>query len=459
MPVSPSSSVQRAREQLAGRLRDIRLDAGLDGRALSAAAGWHPAKTSRIESAKQAPSEADIAAWCRACGAGREVPDLIAASRAADSMYMEYRRVNRGGMRRMQEARQPLYERTRVFKAYCPSVVPGWMQTPEYATALLSSITEFRGTPDDVADAVTARMNRNRILASGNHRFALLLEETVLRYRIGGGGVMAGQLGHLLEAVAGLPAVALGVIPFTAPERPAWPLEQFTVFDDERVHVELLSAQVTVTAPSEITLYVRAFERLARTAAYGEQAAALVRDAMSALSLTRAQSCAIAFPQATPPLFADCNRLARDRGTACEQRLCRSWAERPRDRDPPGPMLKSGGPSTLPRRRPGRDRRVDVGGRRDLRRRRQRGPGVGVRRGVGDRDRRDSGHTAGAPGHLDQARRVLRPDRPGVGIPDRQRQDRLLGARVRDGGLSGAPSGAHGSPRWSGRSPSWWRRG
>ena len=48
-----------------------------------------------------------------------------------------------------------------------------------------------------------------------------------------------------------------------------WPLEQFTVFDDERVHVELLSAQVTVTAPSEITLYVRAFERLARLAVYG----------------------------------------------------------------------------------------------------------------------------------------------------------------------------------------------
>jgi hypothetical protein len=282
VPVSPSSSVQRAREQLAGRLRDIRLDAGLDGRALSAAAGWHPAKTSRIESAKQAPSEADIAAWCRVCGAAREVPDLIAASRAADSMYVEYRRVNRGGMRRMQESRLPLYDRTRVFKAYCPSVVPGWLQTPQYATALLSSITEFRGTPDDVADAVTARMNRNRILASGNHWFALLLEETVLRYRIGGAGVMAAQLGHLLE-VARLPSIALGVIPFTAAERPAWPLEQFTVFDDERVHVELLSAQVTVTAPSEVTLYVRAFERLARMAVYGEQAAGLVRGAVSTL--------------------------------------------------------------------------------------------------------------------------------------------------------------------------------
>jgi hypothetical protein len=282
VPGLPSSSVQRARQQLAERLRDIRLDAGLDGRALSAAADWNPAKTSRIETAKQAPSEADIAVWCRVCGAEREVPDLIAASRAADSMYLEHRRVNRTGMRRRQESVRPLYERTRVFKAYCPSVVPGWLQTPDYAAALLSAITEFRGTPDDVAEAVAARMKRNRILSSGNHRFVLLLEETVLRYRIGGADVMAGQLARLAEAAA-LPSAALGVIPSAAPERPAWPLEQFTVFDDERVHVELLAAHVTVTTPSEITLYVRAFERLARLAVYGDAAQTLIADAITAL--------------------------------------------------------------------------------------------------------------------------------------------------------------------------------
>jgi Domain of unknown function (DUF5753) len=44
-----------------------------------------------------------------------------------------------------------------------------------------------------VQAAVAARMNWNRILGSGNHRFALLVEETVLRYRIGSADVMAGQ--------------------------------------------------------------------------------------------------------------------------------------------------------------------------------------------------------------------------------------------------------------------------
>ena len=282
MAISPSSSVQHAREQLAERLRDIRLDAGLTARALSAAAGWHEAKTSRIESAKQAPSEADIQAWCRVCGADREIPDLIAASRAADSMYIEWRRLNPAGLRRAQESRRPLYERTRLFKAYCSAVVPGFLQTPGYAGALLSAIAAFRGTPDDVEEAVAARVSRNRMLSSGNHRFALLVEESVLRYRLGGPEVMAVQLGHLLEA-AELPSMSLGVIPFEACGRPVWPLESFTVFDDERVHVELLSAQITVTAPSEITLYVRAFEKLVELAVHGMQARALIMSAIDAL--------------------------------------------------------------------------------------------------------------------------------------------------------------------------------
>jgi transcriptional regulator with XRE-family HTH domain len=283
VPVSPSSSVQRARERLAERLRDIRLDALLTARALSEAAGWHEAKTSRIESAKQAPSEDDIRAWCRACGAEREVPDLIAASRVADSMYVEWRRLHPAGLRRAQESRVPLYERTRLFKAYCSTVIPGFLQVPAYATALMSAITAFHGTPDDIEEAVAARMRRNRIVRSGDHRFAALVEESVLRYRAGGPEVMTAQLGYLLEAMD-LPAVSLGVIPFNAEGRPVWPLEAFTIFDDERVHVELLSAQVTVTAPSEITLYVRAFERLAALAVHGDQARGLITAALAALA-------------------------------------------------------------------------------------------------------------------------------------------------------------------------------
>jgi transcriptional regulator with XRE-family HTH domain len=161
MAVSPSSSVQRARQQLAERLREIRLDAGLTARALSAAAGWHEAKTSRIESTRQALSDADIQAWCRVCSAEREAPDLIAASRAADSMYVEWWRLTRTGLRHTQDARRPLYERTHQFKVYCSTVVPGFLQTPAYASALLLANSGFHAAPDDVDDAVRARMGRH----------------------------------------------------------------------------------------------------------------------------------------------------------------------------------------------------------------------------------------------------------------------------------------------------------
>jgi transcriptional regulator with XRE-family HTH domain len=280
--ISPSSSVQRARERLAERLRDIRLDAGLTARALSAGAAWHEAKTSRIESAKQAPSEDDIRTWCRVCRAERAVPDLIAASRSADSMYTEWRRLQPAGMRRDQENRVPLWERTKVLKAYVSTVVPGFLQTPEYATALLSAIRAFHGTPDDVADAVAVRMQRKRLMQSGNQRYIAIIEEAVLRQVVGDAEIMSRQLGYLLEATA-LPAVSLGVIPFSAAGRPVWPLEAFTVFDDEQVTVELLSAQVTVTTPSEIVLYARAFDRLSSIAAYGDKARARITAAIDAL--------------------------------------------------------------------------------------------------------------------------------------------------------------------------------
>jgi hypothetical protein len=260
----------------------MRLDAGLSGRALSNAAGWHEAKTSRIETGKQAPSDSDIRTWCEVCGVPDQGPDLIAASRAADSMYTEWKRLHRTGMRRVQVTRGSLYERTRLFKVYMSTVVPGFLQVPGYATALMSSITAFQGTPDDVAEAVRARMSRNRIVASEGHRFTILIEESVLRYRVGDNDVMLAQLGHLMSATA-LPGVKLGIIPFTAEARPMWTLEAFTVFGDARVHVELLAAHVTVTVPGEVVTYLRAFDELAKLAVYGPEARARITSAINAL--------------------------------------------------------------------------------------------------------------------------------------------------------------------------------
>ncbi|MEV6730551.1 helix-turn-helix transcriptional regulator [Streptomyces sp. NPDC051364] len=281
MAQSPSSSVQAAREALAARLKDIRLDSGLKAREVADRAGWYPSKASRLENATTPPSDADIRVWCTICGVPDEAPDLIAASRSAQNAYVEWKRLQRTGLRRLQESYVPLFERTRSFRVYCSNVVPGLLQTPGYATALLSKITAFRQAPNDVAEAVAARVDRARVLRQGDHRFAILVEESVLRHRLGDAEAMAGQLGHLLSVMS-LPAVSLGVVPFTV-ERDMWPLETFSIYDTEQAQVELLTAAVNVTAPSEIAQYVKAFERLSEQAVYGGTARALITDAIGAL--------------------------------------------------------------------------------------------------------------------------------------------------------------------------------
>lgn len=282
MTVSPSSSAQAARESVARRLHDIRKEAGLTITALAAECGWHHAKTTRIERAKTPPSPTDIRLWCRACSTEDQVSDLIAASLHAESLYTEWRRRARTGLRQLQDSYVQLYRSTSLFRVYSTTLVPGFLQTEGYARALLSANAKFLDIEDDGAQAAAARLERSRIIREPGRRFVLLVEEVVLRYQLGDSEAMAAQLGHLLSAGA-LPAVSLGIVPMDTGDRPLWAAETFNVYDDTLVSVELLSAQVNITQPSEIALYLKAFEQLRSMAVYGAAARALVVKAIEAL--------------------------------------------------------------------------------------------------------------------------------------------------------------------------------
>jgi transcriptional regulator with XRE-family HTH domain len=278
---SPSSSVQQARKALADRLRDIRVESGLTATALAEEAGWHRTKVSKLEHTATSPSAADIRTWCRVCGVPEQADELIAALRAVDSMYVEWRRLLRTGLRRQQEARLPVYERTRRFRAYSSWLVPGLLQTRAYTTAVLRSVQKRSGLRDDVDAAVASRMERQHVLHSGDRRFALLMEEAVLRSAVCDASTMAGQLDHLITCTS-LPQVSLGVIPMGV-GRTRWPTEGFWIFDDKQVNVELVSGYLTITQPGEIAEYAQAFTELAAMAVYGDQARALMRRALGAL--------------------------------------------------------------------------------------------------------------------------------------------------------------------------------
>lgn len=288
MAVSPSSSAQAARAAIAARLRNLMLDAGLNGHKLTALCGWSEAKTSRILHAKTPASDEDIRTWCAACNVPDEAADLIDANRVAGSAYQQWKHKHRTGMRRAQIESAPLMERAKSMRVYVSNVMPGMVQVTAYATAVMTAITTFQGTPNDVTDAVSARVARSRVIYEGDHRFALLIEESVLYYRVCDDATLAAQLEFLL-AVMALPRVSLGIVPLDADRRRMWPLEAFYMYDDERVHVELLGAFVAVTAPSEVATYSRAFTEIAKTAAYGDQARALIQRALD--RFTRKSAC------------------------------------------------------------------------------------------------------------------------------------------------------------------------
>jgi transcriptional regulator with XRE-family HTH domain len=98
-------------------------------------------------------------------------------------------------------------------------VVPGLLQTEEYARAVISS-----GKPRDssatVDRAVTARLERQAILSRDNPPMLWhVLHEGLLRHVVGSSATMCAQLDKLVE-MAREPGVVIQVLPFTASDHP-----------------------------------------------------------------------------------------------------------------------------------------------------------------------------------------------------------------------------------------------
>lgn len=272
-----TNSIHQAREALGQRLRDLRKDAGLTGRGLATLAGWHGSKVSKIEYGRQAPSEPDVHVWCQHTGSGDQLADLVATVRNIEAMYVEWRRMLGAGTRRRQQASQTLEAETRLMRWYEPTLIPGMLHTAEYAEAVMRRVIAFYDIPNDLDAGVTARMERQQVLYRGDHRFHFIVAHQALLTTVGNDDVMIGQLDRLL-AVMSLPRVVFGIIPPTAEYHV--PVNQFIMFDNRLVHVETISAELTISQPREIALYSRAFEELAKLAVVGDPAQALVSSAL-----------------------------------------------------------------------------------------------------------------------------------------------------------------------------------
>ena len=97
-----------------------------------------------------------------------------------------------------------------VLRWYEPLVVPGLLQTEDYARAILSARPD--GNLDDLDEQVAARLARQAVLdRTGAPQLWCVLDEGVLYHAIGGPKVMRSQLYHLAE-VAEHPKTTIQVI-------------------------------------------------------------------------------------------------------------------------------------------------------------------------------------------------------------------------------------------------------
>jgi transcriptional regulator with XRE-family HTH domain len=273
-----SEQANDARKSFGIRLRDLRRDARLSGRALADLTGLHPTKVSRIEHARQNPSEDDIRAWCIACGVEEQAVELIAIHREVEQMWVEYRQMFRKGQKSVQAEGNPLYEQTRLIRAYEAIVVPGILQTPGYVRAVLGINAQVHGLPGgDVEDAVQARLERQRFVTEGSaNLYSFIMEASVLTYAYCDMEAMNEQFDFLLN-VSSRQNVSLGIIP--PGFRSMWGGECFYIFDDAMVRSDMWTGRFRTTRRDEVAFFIKAFHLLGKQAVYGPPARALIERA------------------------------------------------------------------------------------------------------------------------------------------------------------------------------------
>lgn len=269
------SSVQQARETLGVRLRELRTSAHLTGLELARLAGWDNSKVSRYEHGKQTPTEQDIHTWCQLTDSALLLPDLIASVRNIEAAYLEWKRIQSHAV---QKKTAQIEAQTKLIRGYDPDLIPGLLQTRDYAHAVLKACVEFLGGPDNLNAAVEVRMERQTVLRrSGERRFHFLVAEQALYTTVGDDSVMITQLEQLLDATRSS-RLALGVIPRIAVFR--CPTTNFLMYDRKQVQVETVTAELFVTQPGEIALYEKAFQMLTGQAVKGEAARMLIERAL-----------------------------------------------------------------------------------------------------------------------------------------------------------------------------------
>ena len=285
---APEPRTQRT--QLGAELRRVRMLAGLSGRKIARATGLSQARVSRIERGVSVPSLPEAAAWAAAAGVSDDRRAVILAlAEAAVNEVATFRARLSHGLAAVQDSVRDLEASARVIRNFQPGIIPGLLQTADYARRIMAfaDITSGGG----YGAAVAARLSRQQALHDPARSFEFLVTEAALRYRPGPPATLTAQLDHL-AAVATLETITFGVIPADA-QMHAITRCGFILYEDRTgdqppvAAVETPHASLHASDPADVALYRDQLARLRESAVNGAGALNIVRS--------------IAHPQQPPP--------------------------------------------------------------------------------------------------------------------------------------------------------------
>jgi transcriptional regulator with XRE-family HTH domain len=276
------------RERLAARLRELREATGLSGNRFAAERmGWTQSRLSRLELGQQLPTEEDVHAWARGVDADPEtLAELVGLLQRARVEYESNRdAVRQAGSIAGDQARiGRRYARAARVRHYQPGMIPGVLQTAEYARELLSlpcGPATFGATAHQIEEKIAGRIKQQDVLYESGRRLQYVLGEPALRTPPRSVEALIGQLDRL-ALLAGLPNIEIGVSPLGHP-MPVIPLSGFVLYDEDFVTIETLDGEHRLSDDQTVKLYAEAFAQLRAGAAVGTKAVELIRSVMAEL--------------------------------------------------------------------------------------------------------------------------------------------------------------------------------
>ncbi|MFJ9725890.1 helix-turn-helix domain-containing protein [Streptomyces sp. NPDC101209] len=257
------------RRKLGTELRALRTAAGLTSGEAARQVGWHQSKVSRIETGASGVKPADVRLLLDAYGVTdsqlREFVLVLAGSDESVGRH-HWWHAYRGILPPTYRDFISLESQASAMRTLETSVVPGLLQTPEYARAVTRAAVD--GLDDERLDAlVEVRLARQDVLRSDPPlELTAVLDEAVLHREIGGPDVMARQRERLLEA-ARLPQVRLQVLPFAAGAHvgvtgPFVIFSFSSTFDLDVVVLDHLTSSLYLERKEDLEAYTQAFNAL-----------------------------------------------------------------------------------------------------------------------------------------------------------------------------------------------------